>query len=285
MGIRKYKPTSPGRRGATVSDFAEITDRKKRPEKSLTKPKKKTGGRNNQGKITARHRGGGHKRKYRVIDFKRDKDGIPAKVAYIEYDPNRSARIALLHYVDGEKRYILAPKGMKEGQMILSGPDAEPNVGNCLPLEKIPPGTAIHNIEMQPQHGGQLVRSAGTAAVLNARERKWAQITLPSGEVRRLPAKCRATIGAVGNAEHINVILGKAGRKRWLGRRPHVRGTVMNPVDHPMGGGEGRNAGGRHPCSPSGKSAKGGHTRKRRKASSKAIVRRRKSKRYGVLKV
>lgn len=285
MGIRKYKPTSPGRRGATVSDFAEITDRKKRPEKALTKPKKKTGGRNNQGKITARHRGGGHKRKYRIIDFRREKDGIPAKVAYIEYDPNRSARIALLHYVDGEKRYILAPKGIREGQVILSGPDAEPNVGNCLPLEKIPPGTEIHNIEMQPQHGGQLVRSAGTAAVLNARERKWAQITLPSGEVRRLPAKCRATIGAVGNAEHINVILGKAGRKRWLGRRPHVRGTVMNPVDHPMGGGEGRNAGGRHPCSPTGKPAKGGHTRKRRKASSKAIIRRRKSKRYGVLKV
>lgn len=284
MGIRKYKPTSPGRRDASVSDFAEITDRKKRPEKSLTTRYKKKGGRNNQGRITARHRGGGHKRLYRAMDFKRDKDGIPAKIAYIEYDPNRSARIALLYYADGDKRYILAPKGLKTGDTLMSGPNAEPNPGNCLPLERIPPGTEIHNIEMRPGHGGQLCRSAGTAAVINAREGKWAQITLPSGEVRRLPSKCRATIGEIGNSEHSSIVLGKAGRKRWKGRRPHVRGTAMNPVAHPMGGGEGRNSGGRHPCSPTGKLAKGGQTRKRRKASSKAIIRRRKSKRYGTLK-
>ncbi len=284
MGIRVYKPTSAGRRNASVSDFAEITDRNKRPEKSLTVRYKKKGGRNNQGKITARHRGGGHKRQYRIIDFRRQKDGIPAKVAYIEYDPCRSARIALLHYVDGEKRYILAPKGLEVGTMIVSGEKVEPNVGNCMPLESIPPGTTIHNIEMQPGKGGQLCRAAGTSAVINAREGKWAQITLPSGEVRRLPAKCRATIGEIGNSEHSSIRLGKAGRKRWLGRRPHVRGTAMNPVAHPMGGGEGRNSGGRHPCSPTGKLAKGGQTRKRRKASSKAIIRRRKSRRYGVLK-
>lgn len=285
MGIKKYKPTSAGRRQGTVSDFAEITDRKKRPEKALVVRARKTGGRNNQGKVTARHRGGGHKRLYRIIDFKRNKDGVPAKVAFIEYDPNRSARIALLHYRDGEKRYILAPKGIEAGDTIVSGPDSEPNVGNCLPLEKIPPGTEIHCIEMRPGRGGQLCRSAGTSAVLNACEGKWAQITLPSGEVRRLPSKCRATIGEIGNAEHVGIVLGKAGRKRWLGRRPHVRGTAMNPVAHPMGGGEGRNSGGRHPCSPTGKSAKGGQTRKPRKASSQAIIRRRKSKRYGTLKV
>ncbi len=284
MGIRVYKPTSAGRRNASVSDFAEITDRKKRPEKSLTVRYKKKGGRNNQGKITARHRGGGHKRQYRIIDFRRLKDNVPAKVAYIEYDPCRSARIALLYYVDGEKRYILAPKGLEVGTMIVSGEKVEPNVGNCMPLESIPPGTTIHNIEMQPGKGGQLCRAAGTSAVINAREGKWAQITLPSGEVRRLPAKCRATIGEIGNSEHSSIRLGKAGRKRWLGRRPHVRGTAMNPVAHPMGGGEGRNSGGRHPCSPTGKLAKGGQTRKRRKASSKAIIRRRKSRRYGVLK-
>lgn len=284
MGIRHYKPTSAGRRGASVSDFAEITDRKKRPEKSLVKRKKKKGGRNNQGKVTARHRGGGHKQLYRQIDFKRDKDGVPAKVAYIEYDPNRSARIALLHYADGEKRYILAPNGVKAGDTVVSGTSAEPNVGNCLPLSHIPPGTQIHNIEMRPGRGGQLCRSAGTAAVINAREGKWAQITLPSGEVRRLPSACRATIGEIGNSEHNSIVLGKAGRKRWMGWRPHVRGTAMNPVAHPMGGGEGRNSGGRHPCSPTGKLAKGGRTRKRRKASSKAIIRRRKSRRYGLLK-
>lgn len=285
MGIRHYKPTSPGRRGASVSDFAEITDRKKKPEKSLLRTYKKKGGRNNQGVITCRHRGGGHKKRYRVIDYKRDKDGIPAKVAAIEYDPCRTARIALLHYVDGEKRYILAPNGVEAGQVLMSGPDAEPKVGNCLPLDRIPLGSEIHNIEMQPGRGGQLCRSAGAAAVINAREGRWAQITLPSGEVRRLPSKCRATIGQIGNLDHANIVLGKAGRRRWMGRRPHVRGTAMNPVAHPMGGGEGRNSGGRHPCSPTGKPAKGGHTRKRRKPSSKAIIRRRKSKRYGQLKV
>ena len=285
MGIRYYKPTSPGRRGASVSDFAEITDRKKKPEKSLLTPYKKKGGRNNEGKITARHRGGGHKRMYRLIDFKRNKDGVPARVASVEYDPNRSARIALLHYADGEKRYILAPLGLEAGRTVESGETVEPNVGNCLPLSKIPPGTEIHNIEMQPGRGGQLCRSAGVAAVLNAREGKWAQITLPSGEIRRLPSSCRATIGQLGNVEHSAINLGKAGRKRWMGRRPHVRGVAMNPVAHPMGGGEGRSSGGRHPCSPRGVLAKGGKTRKRRKPSSRAIVRRRKSRRYGQLKV
>ena len=285
MGIRKYKPTTPGRRGASVSDFTELTDRKKKPERRLTKPQKKTGGRNNQGKITSRHRGGGHKQRYRVIDFKRVKDAVPAKVAFIEYDPCRTARIALLHYADGEKRYILAPEGLGAGDQVMSGPSAEPKVGNCLPLSRIPLGTTIHNIEMQPGRGGQLCRSAGAAGVLNAREEKWAQITLPSGEVRRLPASCRATIGQIGNLEHSLVVLGKAGRKRWMGRRPHVRGTAMNPVAHPMGGGEGRNSGGRHPCSPTGKLAKGGSTRRRKKASSRAIVHRRRSRRYGQLKV
>ena len=285
MGIRKYKPTTPGRRGASVSDFAEITDRKKRPEKSLTKRAKKKGGRNNQGKITARHRGGGHKRLYRVIDFKRFKDDSPATVVGIEYDPNRTCRIALLEYADGVRRYILAPEGLEAGAVVHSGGKCEPNTGNAMPLAAIPTGTLIHNIEMQPGHGGQLCRSAGTYAVLNAREGKWAQITLPSGEVRRIPSACRATVGAVGNSEHSSIVLGKAGRKRWMGRRPHVRGTCMNPVAHPMGGGEGRNSGGRHPCSPTGKPSKGGRTRKRRKASSKAIVRRRKSRRYGALKV
>ncbi len=285
MGIRKYKPTTPGRRGASVSDFAEITDKKKRPEKALTKRARKTGGRNNQGKITSRHRGGGHKRLYRIIDFKRRKDDVPATVLAIEYDPNRSCRIALLEYRDGVRRYILAPDGLTAGDVIESGEKCEPNTGNAMPLSAIPTGTVIHNVEMQPGRGGQLCRSAGTYAVLNAREGKWAQITLPSGEVRRIPSACRATIGAVGNSEHSSIVLGKAGRKRWMGRRPHVRGTAMNPVAHPMGGGEGRNSGGRHPCSPTGKPAKGGRTRKRRKASSKAIVRRRKSRRYGALKV
>ena len=285
MGIRKYKPVTPGRRGATVNDFTELTDRRKKPERRLTKLRKKTGGRNNQGRITTRHRGGGHKQKYRIIDFKRTKDGVPAKVAFIEYAPCRTARIALLHYVDGEKRYILAPEGMVAGDQVMSGPGAEPKVGNCMPLSRIPLGTTIHNIEMQPGRGGQLCRSAGAAGVLNAREEKWAQITLPSGEVRRLPAACRATIGQIGNLEHSLIVLGKAGRKRWMGRRPHVRGTAMNPVAHPMGGGEGRNSGGRHPCSPTGVLAKGGSTRKRKKASSRAIVRRRRSRRYGQLKI
>lgn len=285
MGIRKYKPTTPGRRGASVSDFAELTDKKKRPEKALTKRAKKKGGRNNQGKITVRHRGGGHKRLYRVIDFKRRKDEVSATVVAVEYDPNRSCRIALVEYGDGVRRYILAPEGLAAGVKIESGEHCEPNVGNAMPLSAIPTGTVIHNVEMQPGRGGQLCRSAGTYAVLNAREGRWAQITLPSGEVRRVPSACRATVGAVGNSEHSSIVLGKAGRKRWMGRRPHVRGTCMNPVAHPMGGGEGRNSGGRHPCSPTGKPAKGGRTRKRRKASSKAIVRRRKSRRYGALKV
>ncbi|QDT94006.1 50S ribosomal protein L2 [Gimesia algae] len=285
MGIRFYKPVTPGRRGASVSDFAAITDRKKAPEKSLLVRYKKKGGRNNQGVITSRHRGGGHKRMYRLIDFRRNKDGVPAKVNGVEYDPNRSARIALLHYVDGEKRYILAPEGLKAGDTVVSGEKVEPNVGNCMPLSSIPLGSTIHNVEMQPGRGGQLCRSAGTSAVLNAREDNWAQVTLPSGEVRRIPSSCRATMGEIGNSEHTKIVLGKAGRKRWLGRRPHVRGTCMNPVAHPMGGGEGRNSGGRHPCSPTGKLAKGGKTRKRKKASSKAIIRRRKSRRYGQLKL
>jgi large subunit ribosomal protein L2 len=284
MGIRRYNPTSPGRRGASVSDFAELTSGATR-EKGLVRPLRKKGGRNNQGKITARHRGGGHKRAYRIIDFKRNKDGVPAKVASIQYDPNRSARIALLHYADGEKRYILAPQGIEVGAMIQNGPDAPPHLGNCLPIANIPLGLTIHNIEMRPGRGGQLCRSAGTSAVLAARDANWAQITLPSGEIRRVPASCRATIGALGNADHMNVTMGKAGRNRWLGWRPHVRGTAMNPIDHPHGGGEGRTKGGRHPVSPTGKSAKGGGTRKRRKPSNAAIMRRRRSRRYGVIKI
>ncbi|MFP6604332.1 MAG: 50S ribosomal protein L2 [Pirellulaceae bacterium] len=284
MGIRKYKPTSPGRRGATVSDFADLTPGAV-PEKSLLRPLRKTGGRNNQGKITARHRGGGHKRQYRVIDFRRFKDGVPAVVNSIQYDPNRSARIALLHYADGEKRYILAPDGLQAGTTLHNGPDAPPEVGNCMPLANMPLGTAIHNIEMLPGRGGVLCRSAGASATLVARESDWAQINLPSGEIRRIPSRCRATIGKVGNADHMAIRLGKAGRKRWLGRRPHVRGTAMNPVDHPHGGGEGRTKGGRHPVSPTGVPAKGGSTRQRRKPSNASIVRRRRSRRYGQLRL
>ena len=284
MGIRRYKPITPGRRGATVSDFADLTEGAK-PEKRLLRKIQKTGGRNNQGKITAQHRGGGHKRRYRLIDFRRDKDGIPAKVASIQYDPNRSARIALLHYADGEKRYIIAPDGLKDGDKVISGPESPPELGNCLPLKNIPLGTTIHNIELAPGRGAKLCRSAGTSATLAARESGWAQINLPSGEIRRVPADCRATIGSTGNSDHMGIVLGKAGRKRWLGRRPHVRGTAMNPVDHPHGGGEGRTKGGRPPVSPTGKSSKGGSTRQRRKASNKAIVRRRRSKRYGQLKL
>jgi len=276
MGIRFYKPTTPGRRGGSVSDFTEITDRKKKPEKSLLKPAKKKGGRNFQGVICTRFRGGGHKQMYRIIDFKRKKDGIPAKVVSVEYDPNRSARIALIKYNDGEKAYILAPLGLKAGDNLMSGPDAEPRIGNCLPLSRIPLGLTIHNVEMQPGRGGQICRSAGCSATLTNREGDWAQITLPSGEVRRIPARCRASIGSMSNPDHMNISLGKAGRKRWLGRKPHQRGTSQNPVDHPMGGGEGRSKGGRHPCSPRGVLAKGGKTRKKRKPSSKAIVRRRK---------
>jgi large subunit ribosomal protein L2 len=282
MGIRRYKPTTPGRRGASVSDFAELTPGAK-PAKKLTRIKRRTGGRNNQGKITARHRGGGHKRRYRQIDFRRNKDGVEAVVNSIQYDPNRSARIALLHYVDGEKRYILAPDGLKAGDRVVSGPESPAAVGNCLPLSNIPLGTDIHNVELQPGRGGVLCRSAGASATLAARDADWAQINLPSGEIRRVPAKCRATIGKIGNSDHMNITLGKAGRKRWLGRRPHVRGTAMNPIDHPHGGGEGRTKGGRHPVTPSGKPTKGGSTRKRRKASNRSIVRRRRSKRYGLL--
>lgn len=284
MGIRQYNPTTSSRRGASVSDFAELTPGVE-PEKSLLLPKRKTGGRNNQGKITARHRGGGHKRMYRIIDFRRDKDHVPARVASIEYDPNRSARIALLHYVDGEKRYILAPDGLRVGQRIESGEAAPPTVGNSLPLKKIPLASAIHNIEMLPGRGAALCRSAGASATLMARESGWAQISLPSGEIRRISSDCRATLGKVGNSDHMAVVLGKAGRKRWLGRRPHVRGTAMNPIDHPHGGGEGRTKGGRHPVSPQGKSAKGGATRNRRKPSNSAIIRRRRSRRYGQLKL
>ncbi len=284
MGIKQYKPVTPGRRGASVSDFAELTPGAK-PEKSLLRPKRKKGGRNHQGKITVRHRGGGHKQQYRLIDFTRDKDGVPAKVASIQYDPNRNARIALLHYVDGEKRYILAPEGLKEGQRIENGPDAPPSVGNCLPMSRIPVGVQIHAIEMAPGRGARICRSAGTSATLMAREAEWAQIAMPSGEIRRVPGNCRATIGTVGNSDAMNVVIGKAGRNRWKGIRPTVRGTAMNPVDHPHGGGEGRTKGGRHPVSPTGVPAKGGRTRARGKASNKAIVRRRRSRRYGVLKL
>jgi len=275
MGIRQYKPTTPGRRQGSVSDFAEITDRKKKPEKSLVLPKPKKGGRNFHGLVCTRFRGGGHKRMYRVIDFKRRKDSVWARVVSIEYDPNRSSRIALLEYDDGEKAYILAPEGLKAGDKVVSGDEAEPRVGNCLPLRRVPLGMSVHNLEMQPGRGGQLCRSAGTSATLSAREGRWAQVTLPSGEVRRVSSECRATIGAIGNADHMNISIGKAGRTRWMGRKPHNRGTSMNPVSHPMGGGEGRTSGGRHPCSPTGVLAKGGKTRKRRKPSNAAIIRRR----------
>jgi large subunit ribosomal protein L2 len=275
MGIRQYKPTTPGRRQGSVSDFAELTDRKKKPEKSLVVPRKKKGGRNHHGIVTSRFRGGGHKKMYRLIDFKRRKDNVWAKVIAIEYDPNRTPRIALVEYEDGEKSYILAPEGLKAGDRVISGEEVEPRVGHCLPLRRIPLGMSIHNLEMQPGRGGQLCRSAGTSATLTAREARWAQITLPSGEVRRVSSECRATIGVLGNAEHMNISLGKAGRKRWMGRKPHQRGTSQNPVSHPMGGGEGRSKGGRHPCSPTGVLAKGGKTRSKRKPSNAAIIRRR----------
>ena len=284
MGIRIYKPTSAGRRNASVSDFKELTKGAK-PENSLLRRAKKNGGRNNQGVITARHRGGGHKRMYRIIDFRRAKDGVTAKVDSVQYDPNRSARIALLHYVDGTKAYVLSPDGLKAGDTVENGPDAPAKLGNCLPLKNIPLGMAIHNVELRPGGGGTFCRSAGTFATLMAREAGWAQLQMPSGEVRRVPAACRASIGKIGNSEHSSVRLGKAGRKRWLGRRPHVRGTAMNPIDHPHGGGEGRTKGGRHPVSPQGRPAKGGSTRQRRKPSNAAIVRRRRSKRYGVLRI
>jgi large subunit ribosomal protein L2 len=276
MGIRKYKPTSPGRRHGSVLDYSEITCTT--PEKSLLRPLKKTGGRNNHGRITCRHRGGGHKRRYRLIDFKRNKDGVPARVATIEYDPNRTCFIAKLVYADGEKRYILAPIGLEVGQTLISGEGSEPNPGNAMPLENIPVGVQVHNIELQPGRGGQICRSAGTAAQLQAREGSYAVVLLPSGELRRIHVTCRATIGRVGNTDYQNVKLGKAGRRRHLGRRPHVRGTAMNPVDHPMGGGEGRTAGGRHPCSPTAVLAKGGRTRRRNHPTDRFIIRRRKKR-------
>ena len=276
MGIRKYKPTSPGRRHGSVLDYAEITRTK--PEKSLLRPLKKTGGRNNMGRITARHRGGGNKRRYRVIDFKREKDGIPARVFSIEYDPNRTCFIALLHYADGEKRYILAPIGIAVGQTIMSGSTAEPQNGNAMRLADIPIGVQIHNIELMAGRGGQICRSAGCYASLTAREGNHAIVQLPSGEMRRIHLGCRATMGRLGNTDHQNIKLGKAGRRRHLGRRPHVRGTAMNPVDHPMGGGEGRTAGGRHPCSPTAVLAKGGRTRRKNHPTNKFIIRRRKKR-------
>ena len=277
MPLKQYKPTSPGRRFGTVSDFAEIT--KKKPEKSLLRPKKRTGGRNNQGRLTVRHQGGGHKQRYRVIDFKRDKIGVPGKVAAVEYDPNRSARIALIHYVDGEKRYIIAPLGLQVGTTILSAPDADIKVGNCLPLRNIPVGTTIHAIELQPGKGAQIVRSAGTGAQLMAKEGKYAQVRLPSGEVRRILIDCRATIGQVGNVDHENESWGKAGKTRWKGNRPHVRGVAMTPRDHPHGGGEGKSPVGRKkgPATPTGKPALGYKTR-RNKSTTKYIVRKRGAK-------
>jgi large subunit ribosomal protein L2 len=275
MAVKRIKPTSPGRRFQTYSAFEEIT--KSKPEKSLLKIIKKTGGRNANGRITARHRGGGSKRYYRMIDFKRDKIGVPAKVAAIEYDPNRSARIALLHYVDGEKRYILAPLNLKVGDTVMAGPEADIKPGNTLPLSNIPLGTHIHNIELRIGKGGQIVRSAGAYAQLMAKEDRYALVKLPSGEVRMVLLKCHATIGQIGNPEHENLSLGKAGRRRWQGRRPKVRGVAMNPVDHPMGGGEGRSSGGRHPCSPWGVPTKGYRTRKNRQ-SDKYIVKRRSKK-------
>jgi large subunit ribosomal protein L2 len=323
MAIRQYNPTTPGRRGGSVSDFAELTileatvlqiverpgarpyavvkydsglegkvrvragmqvgDKikvRKRPEKSLLRPARKKGGRNNQGIVCTRFRGGGAKRMYRVIDFRRRKDNVWATVVSIEYDPNRSARIALLLYEDGEKSYILAPDGLKAGDRVISGEDVEPRIGNCMPLRKVPPGMFVHNVELQPGRGGQIGRSAGTRIAVTAREGKWAQITLPSGEVRRVSSECRGTIGSISNPEHMNISLGKAGRKRHMGRKPHNRGTSMNPVSHPMGGGEGRTAGGRHPCSPTGVLAKGGKTRKKRKPSNAAIIRRRRPGRH-----
>ena len=274
MGIRKYKPTTPGRRGASVSDFVEIT--RSTPEKSLLRPLHKTGGRNSNGRVTSRHRGGGHKRQYRVIDFRRhDKDGVPAVVAHIEYDPNRTARIALLHYADGEKRYILAPAKLNQGDRVEAGPAADIKPGNNLPLRNIPLGTVIHAVELKPGGGAKIARSAGSSVQLVAKEGRFAQLRMPSGEIRNVEITCRATVGEVGNAEQSNINWGKAGRMRWKGKRPHVRGVVMNPVDHPHGGGEGRTSGGRHPVRPWGKPE--GRTRRPNKDSDRLIVRRRKT--------
>ena len=276
MGIKKYKPITPTLRYTTGYTFEEIT--KKEPEKSLIVPLPKKAGRNNQGRITCRHRGGGHKRHYRIIDFKRNKIDIPAKVAAIEYDPNRTSRIALLHYVDGEKRYIIAPAGIKVGDILMSGTKAEIKTGNALPLERIPLGTIIHNIEFKPGRGGQIARSAGNYGQLVAKEGNWVHVKMPSGDVHILRKECFATIGKVGNAEHNEIVIGKAGRKRWLGIRPTVRGVAMNPVDHPMGGGEAKTSGGGHPVSPWGVLAKGGKTRKLHKYSNKYIIKSKKKK-------
>ncbi len=274
MGIKKYNPTSPGRRFGTVLDFEDLSA--VAPEKSLIERWQPSGGRNNHGHTTSRFRGGGHKRMYRRIDFRRDKDGVPAKVASIEYDPNRSARIALLHYADGEKRYILAPLGLRVGDPVQSGTGAEPKNGNSLLLADIPIGLTVHNVELEPGRGGQLGRSAGAAIQLSAREGDYAILMLPSGELRKVHVRCRATIGQIGNVDHQNVSIGKAGRNRWKGIRPHQRGVSQNPIAHPMGGGEGRSGGGRHPCSPTGVLAKGGKTRHKKKPSTRFIIRRRK---------
>ena len=283
MAIKQYKPTSAGRRCSSVQDFSDLT--KKGPEQGLTVRIVRSGGRNNQGVTTARFRGGGHRRLYRIVDFRRDKDGVAGKVAAVEYDPNRSARIALIHYADGEKRYILAPEGLQIGQKVESGERVEPHTGNCMPLANIPAGLPVHNIEMAPGEGGKLVRSAGRSATLSAKEGDWAYIILPSGEMRRVNIRCRATIGQIGNAEHNSIRVGKAGRTRHKGRRSHNRGSAMNPVDHPMGGGEGRRSGGRDPVSPTGVLAKGGKTRRRRKPTNAHIIRRRIGRRYGEAKI
>ena len=279
MAVRRYKPTSPGRRFMSVSSFEEVT--KSEPEKSLLAPLKKTGGRNNNGRITMRHQGGGHKRRYRIIDFKRRKDGVPAKVAAIEYDPNRSARIALLHYLDGAKAYIIAPAGLRVGSLVESGPEADIKPGNCLPLANIPTGTLVHNVELQPGKGGQMARSAGSGIQLVAKDGDHAVLRLPSGEMRRVLLVCRATVGQVGNSDHSNESGGKAGKSRWLGKRPTVRGSAMNPVDHPHGGGEGKSKGGRHPVTPWGVPTLGKRTRKKHKTSDKLIIRQRRRGKEG----
>jgi large subunit ribosomal protein L2 len=276
MAIKKFRPLTPTLRYRTVADFSELTE--KAPEKSLLEPLPKTGGRNNQGRMTARHRGGGHKRMYRKIDFKRDKLNIPSKVTAIEYDPNRSARIALLNYADGEKRYILSPLGLKVGDQVIAGETADIKPGNCLPLEKVPLGIFVHNVELQHGKGGQIVRAAGGYAQIMAKEGNYVQLRLPSGEVRVVRKECFATIGQIGNLDHENLVWGKAGKTRWKGVRPHVRGVAMNPVDHPLGGGEGKSSGGRHPVSPWGQPAKGYKTRKKKKLSSRYILRRRSKK-------
>jgi large subunit ribosomal protein L2 len=279
MPNREYDPITPGRRGASVSDYSDVT--KTRPEKRLTEAMRKTGGRNNVGRLAVRHIGGGNRKRYRFIDFRRDKDNVPGIVEAIEYDPNRSPRIALIKYKDGERRYILAPHGLAEGEEVLSGEKVEPRVGSCLPIKNIPTGMRVHNVELTPGKGGQIVRAAGTFAEIKAKEGNYAIVLLPSGEERKIHVRCRATIGQVGNIEHQNIVLGKAGRKRWLGIRPTVRGTAMNPISHPMGGGEGRSGGGRHPINWKGtKLAKGGKTRRSKNRSSKFIIRMRKAGRF-----